>query len=354
MQASFFEQNSRRFEISRFISIAALDPVALVTLLEKGVCDFDLPESLFDNDYPGHYQRRLVRASLTVVYPSPGKFDNVKGTLTLVKNSVRVSTDLSSGYPRQAGKDPRFVDQYAAVPQKIVLGNAQDDPGLFLTQISSNLSDQRYVPFEGAGAISSWHLEVPAENNDIDLAAVGDIVIHLYYTALDGGDTFKQAVQADNAQNLPTQGAKVFSALNDFSAPAATAANPYPVPPWQSFLATPAAGNDQQVVLSIGPSKFPSWTRGKTITVASLTVFVASSNGGAWVLQPQAPLPAADVNLQPVANAPTVASGIVAVPANTNLGTWTFKLRKSTAADFHSLSRNDLGDVLFLVSFKAN
>jgi hypothetical protein len=358
MQASYLEQNSRRFEMSRFISLAALDPSALVALLQKGLCDFDLPEPLFDNDYPGHYQRRLARASLTVVYSNPGKFDNVKCTLTLVKNSVRVSTDLGSGYPRQAGNDPRFVDQYAAVPQKIVLGNGQDDPGLFLTSISSNLGDQRYVPFEGAGAISSWHLELPAETNEIDLTAVGDVVIHLYYTALDGGDAFKQAVQEDNTQNLPTQGAKLFSALSDFLAPSP---DPAPAPaegptqtPWQSFLATPAPGSDQQLVLSISPSKFPSWTRGKTITVTGLTVFVLSWNGGSWVLQPQAPLPTGNINLQPVANAPTVAAGIVAMPASTSVGKWTFKLRKSTAADFRSLGRNDLGDVVLLVNFQVN
>ena len=78
MQSSYLDQNKRRFEMSRFVSLGALDPAALVRLLQTGACDFDLPESLFDNDYPGHYQRRLLRVSVTVVYPSPGKFDNVK------------------------------------------------------------------------------------------------------------------------------------------------------------------------------------------------------------------------------------------------------------------------------------
>ncbi len=32
---------------------------ALQQLLVTGACDFTLPESLFDNDYPGHYNRRL-------------------------------------------------------------------------------------------------------------------------------------------------------------------------------------------------------------------------------------------------------------------------------------------------------
>jgi hypothetical protein len=80
------------------------------------------------------------------------------------------------------------------VPQKIVLGNAQDDPGLFLTAINNNLGDQRYLPFEGGGAASSWHFELPAASNEIVVAKVTDVILHLYYTALDGGDAFKQAV----------------------------------------------------------------------------------------------------------------------------------------------------------------
>ena len=253
MQASYVEQNARRFETSRFVSLAALDPQALLRLLETGACTFDLPEALFDGDYPGHYQRRLVRVSVTVLYPDPGRFDNVKSTLTLTKNSVRMTNDLGAGYPRQAGADPRFADQFGAVPQRIVLGNAQDDPGLFLTSIDENLGDPRYLPFEGAGAISSWHLELPAETNDIDLATVADVVLHLHYTSLDGGDAFKQAVEADNAANAPNAGALLLSATGDF-----------PETSWQRFLAGPGGGGDQELTLNVSASKFPRWTRGKT------------------------------------------------------------------------------------------
>jgi hypothetical protein len=195
MQASYLEKNSRRFEMSRFISLNALDPNAFAQLVGTGACDFDIPESLFDHDYPGHYNRHLVRASVTVVYPNPGKFDNVKATLTLVKNKVRVFNDPTPNYAENpVGADPRFVYNYAAVPQQIVLGNAQDDPGLFLTAINNNLNDQRYLPFEGGGGISSWHFEMPAASNEIALNRVTDVVIHLYYTALYGGDNLKQAV----------------------------------------------------------------------------------------------------------------------------------------------------------------
>ena len=194
LQAAYLENNVRRHEISRFVSLAALNPVAFAQLLISGACDFDLPESMFDHDYPGHYHRHLFRVSVTVSYPAPGKFDNVKGTLTMVSNKVRASTDTAPGYAENPlGADTRFRYNYAAVPQSIVLGNAQDDPGLFLTTLSNNLSDQRYLPFEGSGAVSSWHFEMPAASNEIQLNKVTDVVLHLYYTALDGGDGLKAA-----------------------------------------------------------------------------------------------------------------------------------------------------------------
>jgi len=71
MQSSYLQQNSRRFEISRYASLGILDPTAFQKLLVTGACDFTLLESLFDLDYPGHYNRRLTRVSMTVVYPSP-------------------------------------------------------------------------------------------------------------------------------------------------------------------------------------------------------------------------------------------------------------------------------------------
>jgi hypothetical protein len=281
MQSSYLQQNARRFELSRYVSLGILDPTALQNLLVKGACDFTLPESLFDNDYPGHYNRRLTRVSLTVVYPSPGKFDNVKATLTLMANQVRVKTDTTSGYAETpVGSDPRFVYNYAAVPQKIAMGNAQDDPGLFITAIASNIADQRYLPFENAGAISTWHLEMPQITNEVDISTVGDIMLHLYYTAIDGGAPLQQAAEANNAANLPTSGVKVFSAQNDFAAPPATLANPYPVTPWQAFVTKPFIASTTLA--------WPITSTQTTITVASDSGFPAVpffTNIGSEVLQ---------------------------------------------------------------------
>jgi len=361
MQASYLQQNARRYELSRYVSLGQLNPTApylscLEQLLATGACDFTLHELLFDNDYPGHYNRRLTRVSLTVVYSNPGQFDNVKATLTLVANKVRIKTDPNSPYTESpVGSDPRFLYNYAAVPQKIATGNAQDDPGLFITSISSNVTDQRYLPFENAGAISSWHLEMPQINNEVDLSTVGDVVIHLYYTALDGGAAFQQAVQANNTANLPTSGIKVFSAQNDFAAPPPTVANPYPQAPWQGFLYTPTAGANQVLTLPIYASKFPAWTRGKTITVTSLTVLAIAWPQGTFVLVPQSPLPSTPITMTPVpgVSEPAVVSATIPTPG-TVPATWSFEIQQQGAPNFTSLTPDTIGDVLLLISYDAS
>ncbi|TDB51558.1 hypothetical protein [Photorhabdus luminescens] len=61
--------------------------------------------------------------------------------------------------------------------------------------------DDRYLPFEGTGAISTWILEFP-DQSVIDVlipstytSQLKDIQINLHYTALDGGKPFATAVK---------------------------------------------------------------------------------------------------------------------------------------------------------------
>ena len=379
MQSSYLERNVRRYEISRIISLAKIDPLALITLIQTGSCDFDLPETIFDLDYPGHYQRLLTRVSLTVVYPSPGKNDNVTCTLTLVRNQVRLTTDLTGGYPETPpGQDPRFAYQYGAV-QRMVTSQAQDDPGLFENNVHYQITDPRYMPFEGAGAISSWHLELPAAN-EIDVSTVGDVQIHLLYTALDGGDQFKQAAQAAAAATLPSSGTKLFSAQNDFSTPGAAPANvaaawtdfttnaaatwqnyPSPPTPWQALLTTAVLATDQQLVLPVSASKFPSWTRGRTTTVNKLTVYAISWTTSSFILEPQGALtqsPQADLTMSQISGTPPgspyVCSAVVKMPPNSKPATWAFKLKAAAAGDWRSLTSSQIADVVLQIDYSVS
>ncbi len=54
--------------------------------------------------------------------------------------------------------------------------------------------DTRYLPFEGTGAVSTWELSLPKQTNRINFETISDVIITLSYTALDGGDKFRQDV----------------------------------------------------------------------------------------------------------------------------------------------------------------
>jgi hypothetical protein len=45
----------------------------------------------------------------------------------------------------------------------------------------------RFLPFEGAGAESTWRLELPATHRSFDYRTIADVILHVRYTARDGG-----------------------------------------------------------------------------------------------------------------------------------------------------------------------
>ncbi|AKB25802.1 hypothetical protein MSMTP_2333 [Methanosarcina sp. MTP4] len=180
MDAAYLENNRREYEITKHISLTAFkvndDPEkTLVDVLkDEGLCTVDLEEVLFDGDHPGHYMRRIKSVSLTM-QPEPEPYDSVNLKLTMNENSLRVTPPGSKG----EGDDPCFLADFAAI-QSIVTSNGKDDSGLF----QLDLNDDRYLPFEGAGVISKWSIK----NEGSDLSNLADVILHIRYTARDGGN----------------------------------------------------------------------------------------------------------------------------------------------------------------------
>ena len=65
--------------------------------------------------------------------------------------------------------------------------SAHNDSGMFET----NLRDERLLPFEGAGAVSTWKLELPRQYRAFDYSTISDVVLHIRYTARQGVDPLK-------------------------------------------------------------------------------------------------------------------------------------------------------------------
>ena len=95
-----------------------------------------------------------------------GPYTSINCTVSLQSSTLRVSPLLANGvYARDTTQDDdRFVDYFGAT-DVIVTSGGTNDSGMFET----NLRDERFLPFEGAGAISTWNLSLPAQLQGIRL-----------------------------------------------------------------------------------------------------------------------------------------------------------------------------------------
>ena len=59
-----------------------------------------------------------------------------------------------------------------------------------------NFWDERYLPFENTGAVSSWRLELPTEVKQFDYNTISDVIVHVKYTAREGGSGLKTAANS--------------------------------------------------------------------------------------------------------------------------------------------------------------
>ncbi len=200
MQTSYLDKNKREYEITRHVSLAQLDPLALVRLRATGVCDFDVPEVLYDMDHPGHYFRRLKAVSISLPCVV-GPYTSVSARLSLVNNRYRKNTNpdnsAATGYLEDPGNDERFIYNVGSI-QSIAASNAQNDSGMF----ELNFRDERYLPFEGCGAISTWRLELPKDVRQFDYDTISDVILHIKYTAREGGSTLRGLAEASLKDRL--------------------------------------------------------------------------------------------------------------------------------------------------------
>jgi receptor-binding and translocation channel-forming TcA subunit of Tc toxin/ABC toxin-like protein/neuraminidase-like protein len=256
MEVAYYDRNERELEITKHVSLGGLDPAALLALRRNGECWIDLRESLFDSDYPGHYMRRIKTVSLTI--PAVvGPYSSVNCTLTNVSSSIRMTGNSSGNYPHatDAGgapaPDSRFRDATGST-QAIATSHGQNDSGMF----ELAFRDERYLPFEGLGAISRWHLSMPRENNAFDPESL-QLVMHLRYTARDGGSQLRAKASAAAAASM-NSGVALLSGRHDFP------------DQWHLFLHP--NGVDQTLLLPMRREHFPLDSRGRTPRVTNVAI----------------------------------------------------------------------------------
>jgi len=271
MEMAYLNENCREYELTKHFSLRLHFPLAFLQLKATGYCEIEIPEWMFDLDYPGHYMRRIKNVSMTIPCVV-GPYMGVNCRLTLLSSTTRKDPHLidppatccrngklKNGY-EPVPDDPRIVKQYGAL-QAIATSSGQNDSGMF----ELNFKDELYLPFEFAGAVSCWRLELRQENNQWDVDTISDVILHLNYTAREGGDVLRRVANEVAQQNLPDAGLRFFDVKRDFS------------DKWHQFqYSSTAATVPQQLELWLGRHMFAFLASRPNLQINRLTLFIVA------------------------------------------------------------------------------
>ena len=297
LEMAYHDSNTRELEMTAHVSMRQLDPVALVTLRATGQCQFTVPEWFYDlRQTPGHYMRRIKNVALSI--PAVvGPYTTVNATLTLQSSSIRTSAPkVGEGYQRTGQDDARFTDYFGST-DVIVTSSGTNDSGLFET----NLREERFLPFEGAGAVSVWNVSLPAGLRVFDYNTIADVILHIRYTARPAPAVAAQVTKALTTQlndakqssqalifclkyDFPTEWAAFVKGKEDFQTEL------------QRFFFPYAA---QSVPVDPSPNQMPT-----DLTATSLTLYAADAKTGRLNVKS---IDAAAPAMQPVTLAPAKA-----------------------------------------------
>ncbi|AGP39917.1 hypothetical protein SCE1572_38745 [Sorangium cellulosum So0157-2] len=252
LDVAFLEQTPREAELVKHVSLAEVAPEQLILLRETGTCDLVLTQEVFDLDYPGHYFRRIKSVAVTIPTVT-GPYAGVSCTLTLSNTSVRPPQSVTA---ETYGDTESFRTDLVPLTEVITTSSGVNDAGLF----EPNLRDERYLPFEGAGVLGTYKLELPAANNRFDIGAVSDVILHIRYTAR-SSVTVADAAKAYYDDHPPVR-RRLFSLRSELPAE------------WARFMAAPSDDNvAQQLSIPLTPEMFPYVPAKQKIALTSYTLY---------------------------------------------------------------------------------
>ena len=193
MEKGYRQANGRRLEITKNISLLEINPFALLELKTKGVCTFRLSEELFDYDFPGHYNRQIKTVSLAF---DIGKGQDMSATLTQLSSKLVMDADIKAvkHVIDPSNEATTSVRANWRANQQVALSHVDEyteNNGMF----ELYFGDERYLPFEGTGAVSNWRLELNGKKGSYNPSDLLDVVIKFRYTAQQGGSRFANEVK---------------------------------------------------------------------------------------------------------------------------------------------------------------
>ena len=121
-----------------------------------------------------------------------------------------------------------------------------------------SMRDERFLPFEGAGAESTWKLDLPNDYPAFDYATISDVILHIRYTARQGVEPTKVKAALDDLFQQANQSnlALLFSLRHDFPTE------------WSAFV-----NGTGDFTAIIRRDYLPYFTEGKQVTIAGFDLY---------------------------------------------------------------------------------
>ncbi|KAM0144638.1 hypothetical protein ACHAP3_000668 [Botrytis cinerea] len=272
LEATQAGNNSADYNITKTVSLKEINPMALMNFRIAGTCDFSLDELLFDMDFPGHYMRRIRSVAVSI----PATFEtncSANAILTLLSHKYRVTQSAADYVASQAASGESFRTDRIPT-SSIAVSNGDADSGVF----ELDFSGSQYMPFEGAGAISKWRLELPSPTRTFSYESITDVLLHVQYTAYEGGPSLRAAANQATLQVMKATGAEGqqqgFSAIFDLKHEFAD--------DWKSFgdqLASQTADSNDTPSMKLGDlkKKLPYWSQRQDALKVQNITFITHS-----------------------------------------------------------------------------
>lgn len=212
MENAYLLENERRLTMSKTFSLrtmigasaaaASKKPLDAWNSAMKGLIAgnpvlFAFTAADFDRSYPGQYLRQLKYVTVSFALSNGSDAREISALLTQTGNTTLVAPD-QAGVDYLHGKSttvPASIKRNLRAQQQIALSSTLKEDGLGYGPgervFELMFHDERYLPFEGTGAISQWELTIPGAecqtrlaSRDDDGSIIEDINITLVYTAV--------------------------------------------------------------------------------------------------------------------------------------------------------------------------
>lgn len=203
MEKQYIDTWRREHEKTKVFSLANRWPLEFLELLRTGSCIIHIQEHDLDEDEPGDYLRRIKQVSVDI--PCIKDSDtSINARFTLQRSEVRKERYNGNGnYEKDKdGEDKRFRIYPATGDDHIVTSSGVNDSG----QHNPNPNGETLLPFEGAGVISSWKIDLDPDTNHFDLSTVTDVKMTFLYTSRDGGEEARIKAKSSRQSKLKEDG----------------------------------------------------------------------------------------------------------------------------------------------------